>query len=134
MISLHHLKAGDTVITSYAGVEKPGKVLQVDHEEKKVLVTTDNDTNEFWYDLDNLYSIPLDEATLLRLQFHVDTAQSNSSSKLYVRGPFSVRIYENGNQPLLQLHYRDETRNLNAPITLNELQNHYHGMTNFHLE
>lgn len=134
MISLHHLKAGDTVITSYAGVEKPGKVLQVDHEDKKVLVTTDNDTNEFWYDLDNLYSIPLDEATLLRLQFHVDSGQSNTGSKLYVRGPFSVRIHANGSQPLLQLHYRDETRNLNAPITLNELQNHYHGMTNFHLE
>ncbi|NLR63618.1 hypothetical protein HGH92_04795 [Chitinophaga varians] len=135
MISLHHLKTGDTVITNYGGVEKPGKILQVDHEDKKVLVATDNDTNEFWYDLDNLHSIPLDEATLLRLQFHLDSNQSgNGKGKLYVRGPFSVRIHEPGNQPVLQLHYRDETRNLNAPITLNELQNHYHGMTNFHLE
>ena len=135
MINLHHLKSGDTVITNYGGVEKPGKILQVDHEDKKVLVATDDDTNEFWYDLDNLYAVPLDENTLLRLQFHLDEAQSgNGKGKLFVRGPFSVRFLEPGSSPLLQLHYRDETRNLVEPITLNELQNHYHAMTNFHLE
>ncbi|NSL88047.1 hypothetical protein ECE50_014465 [Chitinophaga sp. Mgbs1] len=135
MISLHHLKSGDTVITSYGGVEKTGKVLQVDHEDKKVLVAIDDEENDLWFDLDNLYSIPLEESTLLRLQFHIDEAQSgNGRGKLYVRGPFSIRIFGEGHQPRLELHYRDETRDLKENITLNELQNHYYQMTNFHLE
>lgn len=133
MISIHELKSGDTVITNYGGTEKEGKILQVDHEDKKVLVATDE--NEYWYDLDSLLPVHLTEATLLKLQFHKDeTASSPAGGTLYVRGPFSVRMFEEGHKPLLQLHYRDESRNLNAPITLNELQNHYHGMTNFHLE
>ncbi|HWV69643.1 hypothetical protein [Chitinophaga sp.] len=133
MINIHELKSGDTIITNYGGTEKEGKILQVDHEDKKVLVATDE--NEFWYDLDNLEPIHLTEATLLKLQFHKEeSASSPAGGTLYVRGPFSVRWFEEGHKPLMQLHYRDETRNLNAPITLNELQNHYHGMTLFHLE
>ncbi|PSL46755.1 hypothetical protein CLV51_103737 [Chitinophaga niastensis] len=133
MISINALKSGDTVITNYAGAEKEGKILQIDHEDKKVLVAT-SDNNEFWYDLDNLYPIHLSEAELLKLQFHKDEAASSNGSHLYVRGPFSVRLYTEGHKPLLELHYRDETRGLNEPITLNELQNHYYAMTNFHLE
>ncbi|MCW3463740.1 hypothetical protein [Chitinophaga nivalis] len=132
MISLHELQSGDTVITRYGDVEKKGKILQVDREDKKVLVLTDE--NEFWYDLDNLYPIYLTGDTLLQLQFHVDAAHSSNADKLYVRGPFSVRLYPEGHKPAISLHYRDETRDLNTPITLNELQNHYHAMTNFHLE
>jgi len=132
MINIHELKSGDTVITNYGGEEKEGKILQVDHEDKKVLVATDE--NEYWYDLDNLLPIHLTEATLLKLQFHKEEAASSASGgSLYVRGPFSVRWFEAGHRPLLQLQYRDEVRSLNEPITLNELQNHYHGMTNFHL-
>ncbi|HVI49016.1 MAG TPA: hypothetical protein VM802_29390 [Chitinophaga sp.] len=134
MINLHHLKSGDTVLTKYAGVDRTGQVLQVDHEDKKALVLTDDD-NEFWFDLDNLYPIHLDEQALLKLQFHKDEAQSgNSRGMLYVRGPFSVRFYGENNDPRLVLNYRDETRALKENITLNELQNHYHQMTNFHLE
>ncbi|MFB6454522.1 hypothetical protein ACE38W_04555 [Chitinophaga sp. Hz27] len=134
MINIHQLKAGDTVITSYGGVERPGKILEVDHFSKKILVATDND-NELWYDLDNLYAVKLTPETLLQLQFHVDEATSgNGKGTLYVRGPFSVRWYPDGHEPLMVLHYRDEFRELKHNITLNELQNHYHGMTNFHLE
>ena len=132
MINIHELKSGDTVITNYEGAEKEGKILQVDHEDKKVLVATDE--NEFWYDLDNLSPVLLTEATLQKLQFHKEEAASPAGGILYVRGPFSVRFFEDGHKPLLQLHYRDESRDLNEPITLNELQNHYVDMTNFHLE
>ena len=132
MINIHELKSGDTVITNYEGTEREGKILQVDHEDKKVLVATDE--NEFWYDLDNLSPVLLSEAILLKLQFHKEDASSPAGGTLYVRGPFSVRFFEDGHKPLLQLHYRDESRNLDEPVTLNELQNHYHDMTNFHLE
>ncbi|MBV8255326.1 MAG: hypothetical protein JO154_22185 [Chitinophaga sp.] len=134
MINLHQLKSGDSVITNFGGVEKPGKIIQVDHIEKKVLVATEND-NEFWYDLDSLHPIHLTPETLLKLQFHVDESQSGQGKgTLYVRGPFSVRWFPDGHEPLIVLHYRDESRQLTHHITLNELQNHYHGMTNFHLE
>ncbi|MFY0254378.1 hypothetical protein ACDQ55_10535 [Chitinophaga sp. 30R24] len=133
MINIHELKSGDTIITNYGGTEKAGKIVQVDHEDKKVLVATDE--NEYWYDLDSLLPVHLTEAALLNLQFHVDeNASSGAGGKLFVRGPFSVRWFQEGHKPLLQLHYRDETRYLNEPITLNELQNHYHQMTNFHLD
>ncbi|WP_143305353.1 hypothetical protein [Chitinophaga vietnamensis] len=135
MINLHHVKPGDTVITNYAGVEREGKVLEVLHEDKKILVHTSDDGNDLWYDQDNVYPIHLTEKELLRLQFHVDETQSgNGKGTLYIRGPFSVRWYGEGHDPRLTLHYRDETRVLRESITLNELQNHYHQMTNYSLE
>lgn len=134
MIRLQDVKTGDTVLVKYEGDLLEGKVLEVNPEDKQVCVLT-HEQQDFWYSLDDLYPIPLDEAQLLRLKFQKDEAQSsNGSGAVYVRGPFSVRLYKQDGQDITRLDYRDEHREIKGLLTVNQLQNHYQGMTNFHLE
>lgn len=132
MINLHDVKAGDTVLVNYEGNTVQGQVLEVNREDKQVCVQTGE--QEFWYDLDALYAIPLNEDQLLKLKFKKEGTE-NGDGRIYVRGPFSVKLYELGNgQPATRLDYRDEHREIKESITVNQLQNHYHEMTNFHLD
>lgn len=131
MINLHDVKAGDTVLVDYEGNTVEGQVLEVNREDKQVCVQTGE--QEFWYDLDTLYSIPLNEDQLLKLKFKKEDTVGNT--RVYVRGPFSVKLYELGDgHPATRLDYRDEHREIKESITVNQLQNHYHEMTNFHLD
>lgn len=134
MIRLHDVKTGDTVLVKYEGDLLEGKVLEVNSEDKQACVLT-HEQQEFWYSLEDLYAIPLDETQLLRLKFQKDEVQSsNGSGVVYVRGPFSVRMYKQEGQDITRLDYRDEHREIKGQLTVNQLQNHYHGMTNFHLD
>ena len=134
MINLHDVKAGDTVLVEYDGTKVEGQVLEVNREDKQVCVQTGE--QEFWYDLDALYPIPLNENQLLRLKFVKDELLSESdNSRIYVRGPFSVKLHQlDDGYPATRLDYRDEHREIKGDITVNELQNHYQEMTNFHLD
>lgn len=134
MIRLHDVKTGDTVLVKYEGELLEGKVLEVNAEDKQACILT-HEQQEFWYSLEDLYAIPLDETQLLRLKFQKDEARSsNGSGVVYVRGPFSVRMYKQEGHDITRLDYRDEHREIKGRLTVNQLQNHYHGMTNFHLE
>jgi hypothetical protein len=131
MINLHDVKAGDTVLVEFEGNTVEGQVLEVNREDKQVCVQTGE--QEFWYDLDALYAIPLNEDQLLKLKFRKEDSAGNA--RVYVRGPFSVKLYESGDgHPATRLDYRDEHREIKESITVNQLQNHYHEMTNFHLD
>ena len=133
MIHLHDVKAGDTVLVEYEGTTVEGHVLEVNREDKQVCVQTGE--QEFWYDLKDLYSIPLNEEQLLRLKFRKDEISAIGNGNVYVRGPFSVKLHELENgHPATRLDYRDEHRDIRESITVNQLQNHYHEMTNFHLD
>lgn len=134
MINLHDVKAGDTVLVEFEGNTVEGQVLEVNREDKQVCVQTGE--QEFWYDLKDLYPIPLSEDQLLRLRFKKDESLSvNGGGQIYVRGPFSVKLHtlDNG-VTATRLDYRDEHREIKGPITVNQLQNHYQEMTNFHLD
>jgi hypothetical protein len=134
MINLHDVKAGDTVLVAFEGNTVEGQVLEVNREDKQVCVQTGE--QEFWYDLKDLYPIPLNEDQLLRLKFKKDDSLSvNGGGQIYVRGPFSVKLHtlDNG-APATRLDYRDEHREIKGSITVNQLQNHYQEMTNFHLD
>src|ERR1044072_1767193 len=127
MIRLHDVKTGDTVLVKYEGELLEGKVLEVNPEDKQACVLT-HEQQDFWYSLEDLFPIPLDETQLLRLKFQKDEAQySNGSGVVYVRGPFSVRLYKQEGQDVTRLDYRDEHREIKGPLTVNQLQNHYHG-------
>lgn len=134
MINLHDVKAGDTVLVEFEGKMTEGRVLEVNREDKQVCVQTGE--QEFWYDLDVLYSIPLNEDQLLKLKFKKEEEISSAGNgNVYVRGPFSVKLYQLDNgHPATRLDYRDEHRDIKESITVNQLQNHYQEMTNFHLE
>ncbi|SFE10858.1 hypothetical protein SAMN05518672_104512 [Chitinophaga sp. CF118] len=134
MINLHDVKAGDAVLVEYEGNTFEGQVLEVNREDKQVCVRTGEQV--FWYNLSDLYPIPLNEAQLLKLKFKKDDPISAlGNGNVYVRGPFTVKLYELGDgQPATRLDYRDEHREIKESITVNQLQNHYQEMTNFHLE
>lgn len=133
MISLHDVKTGDTVLVEYEGNKIEGHVLEVNREDKQVCVQTGE--QEFWYELKDLYPLPLNEEQLLKLKFKQDESLSNGSgARVYVRGPFSVKLYELDGHEAIRLDYRDEHREIKSSITVNQLQNHYQEMTNFHLD
>ena len=133
MINLHDVKAGDNVVVEYEGRKLEGLVLDVNREDKQVCVQTGE--QEFWYDLADVYSIPLNEEQLLRLKFVKDDVVPHPNNKrIYVRGPFSVTIHDHDGREATRLDYRDEHREIKGAITVNQLQNHYHEMTNFHLD
>jgi hypothetical protein len=134
MINLHDVKTGDTVLVEYEGKTIEGQVLDVNREDKQVCVQTGEQV--FWYDLNDLYPIPLNEEQLLKLKFKKEEALSgNGKSQVFVRGPFSVKLHTlDDGHPAIRLDYRDEHREIKGAITVNQLQNHYQAMTNFHLD
>jgi hypothetical protein len=130
MINFSELKAGDIVLAKFEEQIMEGKILQVDHELKQVCVLT-HEEQESWYSAEDLFPIPLTEEQLVKLKF--SKSEENGNGQAYVRGPFTV-ILSDGADPRTTLHYRDETRNIPGSIMVHQLQNHYAGMTLFHLE
>jgi hypothetical protein len=87
--------------------------------------------NEFWYDLQHIFAVPLESEILSELGFTKTTAEENLA--VYERGPFSIRFVREHNDSFSLLHYRDETRHVHNMDYLHQLQHHYRAMTNFEL-
>ncbi|TDX00732.1 hypothetical protein [Dinghuibacter silviterrae] len=133
MIPMHELKAGDIVRAKYDGGSVPGSVVQFDRENNQVCVIT-NDDQECWYEPDELFPIPVDQKVLENLQFKPDGGPDPDGSITYLRGPFSIKVYDPGTFQHMTLQYRSEQpRKLHEGLALHELQNHYLSMTNVHL-
>lgn len=127
MLKLNEVKAGDIVLADFEGQKRVGDVLEVSRGDRKARIA--HGENEFWYDLNDVYAVPLEDAILKELGFV--KGDDGNGGVLYERGPFSVRFVNNGNDAHSQLHYRDETRHVHNMEYLHQLQNHYHAMTNF---
>lgn len=127
MLRLNELKAGDIVLVDFEGMMKVGDVLEVSRGDRKALVA--HDESEYWYDLNDVYAVPLEDGILTELGF----SRVSADGILYERGPFSFQILGQGDARESLLHYRDETRRVQDLKYLHELQNHYKGMTNHEL-
>jgi hypothetical protein len=125
MIDFPELKVGDIVLAKFEEQLSEGHIVQVDGEHRQVCVIT-HEEQENWYSPEDLFPIPLTEEQLVRLKF-------KKTDDAYVRGPFTVQL-PNGSDPHTVLHYRDETRNIPGSLMVHQLQNHYRGMTLFHLD
>ena len=133
MIKLNEIKTGDIVNARFEDVVNTGEVQQVDHTERKVLVS--HGDQEFWYDTDNLSPVPFTLESLDRLGFTAtDDPLIKGNGTAYVKGPFIIQFPRPGDHKAIHLIYRDEHRDVNGDIFLHQLQNHYHSMTNFHLD
>lgn len=133
MIKISEVKNGDIVNARFEDVINTGEVIQVDREERKALVS--HGDQEFWYDEEDMSPVPFTIEKLETLGF----VESNDpvikgSGTAYVKGPFILQFPSSGNLNHIHLIYRDEHRDIKGPIFLHQLQNHYHSMTNFHLE
>ena len=63
MIKYNELKMGDLIMVDYDGKLKEGEVINLNGDEKQVCVETD--VQEFWYELDHLQPITLDESAIV---------------------------------------------------------------------
>ena len=129
MIKFNEIKVGDIVRAEYDGKMSEGSVTELNHEDKEVCVETE--VQEFWFTADQLYPIPLDEGQLMK--FHFEKHENQDNSVKYMRGPFRILAPVKGDFSNLEIWYREDKRHLHHPMSVHELQNHYHQMTKVEL-
>ena len=129
MLNFHDIKPGDHVIVNFDGYRKRGEVTEINTDDKQARVY--NGVQEFWYELHQIEPLPVNDEELERLKFH-RSVMDNGNVK-YAKGAFRMIIPKDGDFGRSEVWYRDETRKLDHPITLNQLQNHFYEMTKVHL-
>jgi hypothetical protein len=125
MIQFHELRIGDVVLVEYNGQRTEGEV--TDKADADKLICVDNEVQSFWYSPEDLYPIPLDEGQLMKFGFEKQD-QPDGSVK-YLRGPFRILLSQKGDFSHFEMWYREDRRHILQPISVHQLQNHYHQMT-----
>src|SRR5579871_2217923 len=108
MIKFHEIKVGDYLVADNEGDKKQGEVTDINGDEKQICV--DNGTQEFWYELEQLSPIPLDDNQLTLLKFH---KQENPDGTVkYSKGAFRILLPAKNDFSHLEIWYRDERRHI----------------------
>ncbi|RZJ86577.1 MAG: hypothetical protein EOO20_18015, partial [Chryseobacterium sp.] len=129
MIKFQEIKVGDYVYAENEGDKKRGEVTALNNNEKQVCV--DTGAQGFWYETDQLSPLDITDEELTRLKFH---KQLNDDGTIkYLKGAFRMMLSREGDFSKFEIWYRDESRHINQPIHLHQLQNHFHEMTKVHL-
>ena len=129
MIKFHEIKPGDFVIANNEGDLYQGEVTAINTNEKQVCVN--NGTQEFWYEVDQLSPILINEDQLIKLKF---SKQKNDDGTIkYMKGAFRMLLPAEGDFSKFEIWYRDEKRHILHPIFVHQLQNHFLEMTKVHL-
>jgi len=128
MIRLQDIKPGDIVLAEYEGEKREGIVTDIAPEEKEVCVETD--VQEFWYSPEHLFPIPLTEEQLLSFGF---TRADDGDGVKYMRDSFRIHLPRKGDFSHVEIWWREDRRELDYPLSVHELQNHYYQMTKVEL-
>jgi hypothetical protein len=131
MLKLGDLKQGDIVFLNDEGVKREGKVVKVSHEDHQALVN--NGIQEFWYDLDEISPVPLDENQLLRLGFTKEEMNGSGAIK-YKRESFRLITPKAGDFSTVEMWWREDRRHFDFPLGVHDLQNLHLDMTKVPLE
>lgn len=129
MLKLGDLKSGDIISLNHEGDEREGTVIRVSHENRQALV--DNGIQEFWYNLDEIRSIPLDEKQLVGLGF---IKEETNGAVRFKKDSFRLVIAREGDFSNIEMWWREDRRHFNFPLSVHDLQNLYHDMTKIPLE
>ncbi|RFM27721.1 hypothetical protein [Deminuibacter soli] len=129
MIRIQELKAGDFVLAEYEGQQRMGEVTRVDGDQKQVAVETD--VQEFWYEPQHLYPIPLSDESLRSLNFEKEEKEDGSVK--YKKGSFRLLIAKKDDFSAIEIWYREDKRYQPNVHYIHQLQNHYLQMTKIHL-
>ncbi|WP_431214971.1 hypothetical protein ACQ86N_09630 [Puia sp. P3] len=130
MIQFHELRNGDIVLVEFDGQRNEGEVIGLDGAERKINVRV-GEQDEFWYDPKDLFPIPLDEGQLMKLGF--DKMALENGQVKYMRGPFRILLSKDGDFSHFEMWYREDRRHMTQPLSVHQLQNHYHQMTKIDL-
>ncbi len=125
MLKLADLKQGDIVLLNDEGIEREGVVVRISHEEHQALV--DNGVQEFWYNLDEIKPIPLDENQLFKLGFEKE--ESSNGTVKYKKGSFRLVTPHKGDFSKLEMWWREDRRHFDFPLGVHDLQNLHLDMT-----
>lgn len=129
MIKFSELKQGAYVIAEFEGSRREGEVVRLNGDEKQVCVETD--VQEFWYEPDDLYPIPLSDDSLKKLNFAKETLADGVVK--YKKGSFRMVIPKEGDFSVVELWYREDRRDHPDVHYVHQLQNQYYQMTKVHL-
>jgi hypothetical protein len=129
MIKFSELKQGDYVIAEFEGSRREGEVVRLNNDEKQVCVETD--VQEFWYDTDDLYPIPISDESLKKLNFIKETMPDGVVK--YKKGSFRLVIPKEGDFSVVEMWYREDKRDAPNVHYVHQLQNQYLQMTKVHL-
>ncbi len=129
MINFHELKPGDYVIADNDGDSRRGEITDLNGDEKQVCVNTG--TQDFWYEMNQIIPLPLNNDELMNLKFHKEVNPDGTIK--YLKGAFRILIPKEGDFTRMEIWYRDETRHIMQPIAVHNLQNHFSEMTKVHL-
>ncbi len=129
MLKIGDLKPGDIIMVDDEGVMREGTVVKTNFEEKKGLV--DNGVQEFWYDQEEMYPVPLDEDQLTRFGF---TREEINGAVKYKRDSFRLLTPKKGDFSNIEMWWREDRRHFSFPLGVHELQNLHLSMTKVPLE
>ncbi len=128
-MKLIELKPGDWVKVNDEGVERTGTVIRVSAEEHEVCIN--NGVQDFWYSLDHVKGIPLDEVALLTFGFEKKEADQGAK---YGKGAFRIWIPAPDDFSHTEIWYREDRRHFDRHLMVHELQNAHLQMTKMTLE
>ncbi|MEO5561997.1 MAG: hypothetical protein ABIR18_01155 [Chitinophagaceae bacterium] len=129
MLKLGDLKQGDIILVNADGVEREGVVVRTSHEDHQALV--DNGVQEFWYTLEEMRPIPLDENQLTRLGFIKE--ELNGGMK-YKKDSFRLVTPKKNDFSNIEMWWREDRRHFSFPLGVHQLQNLHLDMTKVPLE
>jgi hypothetical protein len=129
MIKLGDLKPGDIIAVNDEGIEREGTVVRVSHEDHQALV--DNGVQEFWYGLNEMKSIPVDDTQLARLGF---TKEDLDGGVKYKKDSFRLVTPKKGDFSNIEMWWREDRRHFSIPLQVHQLQNLHLDMTKVPLE
>lgn len=129
MIKFNELKTGDFVMAEYEGQQRMGEVTRLNGDEKQVAVETD--VQEFWYEPEHLYPVPLSDESLTSLNFTREDMEDGAVK--YKKGSFRLLIPRKDDFSRMEIWYREDKRYQPDVHYIHQLQNHYLQMTKIHL-
>jgi hypothetical protein len=129
MIKFSELKQGDYVIAEFEGSMREGEVVRLNNDEKQVCVETD--VQEFWYEQEDLYPIPVTDASMLKLNFTKEVLPDGVVK--YRKGSFRMVVPKENDFSVVEMWYREDRRDHPNVHYVHQLQNHYLQMTKVHL-
>ena len=129
MIKFSELKIGDYVVGEYEGKRWNGQVTRLNGDDKQVCVETE--VQEFWFEPEHLYPIPLNDESLADLQFKKEVFPDGSVK--YSKGSFRLVLLKEGDFSVIDMWYREDRRRHPDVHYVHQLQNHYLQMTKIHL-
>jgi hypothetical protein len=129
-LKLGELKQGDIIAVNDDGVEREGTVVRTSPENHQALVN--NGVQEFWYSVDEMHSIPLDEIQLMRLGFSKEDLENGAVK--YKKDSFRLVTPVKNDFSHVDMWWREDRRHFNFPLGVHQLQNLHLDMTKVPLE